>query len=388
MKSLQRLFFFIAFFSIYGAANYYIALRIYQWLTLSFAGINAKIYISLYVFVALSYIFATLSRRIKSVTIPISIRKIMNLIGAYWLGIFIYLLIFIFLADIAPLLGIATGIIPSPLTNHMLFYRGLVALLLSVGIVSYGIYNAVQIRLVSYEVQLSKSILSNEIKIALISDLHLGAINSERNLEKIVQGINSLEPDIVCIAGDIFNDNIYAIRDRDRAATLFREIDSKYGIFACLGNHDSGSTFHQKIRLLEESNITLLNDEPVIIGERLVLLGRLDSGPIGYFGGLERRDVSNVIASMCADMPVIVMEHNPAHVGEYGSEVSLILAGHTHGGQMFPITLIVKAMHPFYHGHYQREGAHPNVIVTSGASTWGPPMRVGTNNEIVSILLR
>jgi hypothetical protein len=87
-------------------------------------------------------------------------------------------------------------------------------------------------------------------------------------------------------------------------------------------------------------------------------------------------------------MPVIVMEHNPAHIGEYGKEVDLILAGHTHKGQAFPGSLVTRAMYTVDYGYYQKDTDSPHVIVTSGAGTWGTPMRVGTNNEIVSIVLR
>jgi predicted MPP superfamily phosphohydrolase len=86
-------------------------------------------------------------------------------------------------------------------------------------------------------------------------------------------------------------------------------------------------------------------------------------------------------------MPVIVMEHNPARIGEYGGEVDLILAGHSHRGQMFPGSLITRAMFAVDYGHYQKDADSPHVIVTSGVSTWGPPMRVGTNSEIVVITL-
>jgi hypothetical protein len=82
------------------------------------------------------------------------------------------------------------------------------------------------------------------------------------------------------------------------------------------------------------------------------------------------------------------MEHNPSHIDEYGSEADLILAGHSHRGQMFPGSLVTRAMFTVDYGYYQADANSPHVIVTSGVSTWGPPMRVGTNNEIVSITLR
>jgi len=81
------------------------------------------------------------------------------------------------------------------------------------------------------------------------------------------------------------------------------------------------------------------------------------------------------------------MDHNPSKIEEYGNEIDLILSGHTHRGQMFPANLIIKALYAADYGRYQKDDNSPQVIVTSGAGTWGMPMRIGSNNEIVMILL-
>jgi len=366
--------------AVYGGANIYIARRFYQWLNLLLPNIYAKIYAIIYIVIALSLILGFMP-------LPAVIKNTFSWIGAYWMGIFMYLLIFFLLVDIVILLGGLVRLIPNPMPQSVHFYRGLIAVILTIGVVCYGAFNTTQLRHVSYEIQLKDAALNN-MKIVLISDTHFGAINNVENmLERIVQEINDLNPDIVCIVGDIFNDNFNAIRSPNRAAFLLRNIDSTYGVFACLGNHDGGRTLNQMKNFLTESNITLLNDECVIIDNRFALFGRLDSSPIGGFGGLERRNISEVIASVSANMPVIVMEHNPAHIDEYGGEVDLILAGHSHRGQMFPGSLITRAVFDIDYGHFQKDANSPHVIVTSGVSTWGPPMRVGTNNEIVSIIL-
>ncbi|MCL2765714.1 MAG: metallophosphoesterase [Treponema sp.] len=303
-----------------------------------------------------------------------------------------YLILLFISADILILFGRITNIIQNFTLSNIRFYSGLAVVLLTAGIVTYGLINANQIKITEYKIELNNASL-NDLRIILISDTHLGDVNSERNLERMVQSINSLKPDIVCIAGDIFNDNFNLIRNPDRAVSLFRNIDSTYGVFACLGNHDGGQTLRQMKNFMEESNIKLLNDEYVIVDERFALFGRLDASPIGGFGDLQRQDISQTIASVGANMPVIVMEHNPSHIKEYsqqgrGREADLILAGHTHSGQMFPGNLITRAMFVVDHGHYQKDAYSPHVIVTSGVSTWRPPMRIGTNNEIVSILVR
>jgi predicted MPP superfamily phosphohydrolase len=363
---------------IYGGANFYTARRLYQWLVLIIPQINAKIYAAAYILIAVSFF-------LSFAPLPPVIKRVFNVIGSYYWGIFMYLLLFLLLADAIVMLGSLTRIISSPTPRNVLFFKGLTAAVLTFGVVCYGVFNANQIKHVSYEVALRDASLDG-MRIVLIADSHLGSVNSfERNLEGIVQTINGLNPDIVCWAGDIFNDDFNAVRDPGRAAALIRGIDSTYGVFACLGNHDGGATLPQMKQFLIDSNITLLNDGYVIIDGRVALFGRLDSSPIGGFGGLERRDISETIASISENMPVIVMEHNPSHIKEYGSEADLLLTGHSHRGQMFPGSLITRAMFVVDYGHYQADENSPHVIATSGVSTWGPPMRVGTKNEIVSI---
>jgi len=377
-------FFAILFiFLLYGGTNYYIGKRIFQGLSFLFPSMDVKVYTVLYILIALSLILGFLS-------LPPSLKDILSWVGAYWMRIFVYLLMLFFVADLIVILGSIAKAIPSPLPQSIRFYEALIVLLLTAVIVSYGIYNASQIRQVSYDIKINETPLANGLKIALISDLHLGAINSEKNLEKIVTGINDLEPDIVCIAGDIFDDDFNALRSPERTSDLLKSIKSTYGVYACLGNHDGGKTFKEMVRFLESSNIKLLKDEYAVIDERLILIGRVDPSPIRGFGGLKRKEFTEILASIDpqdANLPMVVMDHTPANLEEYGKDVDLILSGHTHRGQLFPFGLVTNAIFTVDYGHYQKDKNSPHVIITSGAGTWGMPMRVGTNNEIVSIFL-
>lgn len=114
-------------------------------------------------------------------------------------------------------------------------------------------------------------------------------------------------------------------------------------------------------------------------------MGRLDGSGIGGYGGIERKELSEFFTREDPELPVIVMDHNPANIGEYTKEADLILCGHTHKGQIFPANLITKLMYTVDYGYYRKNTDSPHVIVTSGVGTWGMPMRVGTNCEIVTI---
>jgi len=381
MRAARRVFAVVMVFTIYGGINFYIARSLLQWFNLFVPYMSEIIYIGAYIFTASSIFLSFLP-------LPRVIKSVMRRISAHWMGIFVYLLVFLLLADIIVLLGSTANLIPDSIPQYIQFYMGLAAVVLTVGTICYGTYNATKLKNVSYEIKLREASLGC-MKMILIGDSHIGSINNfESRLEFIVQKINSLNADIVCIAGDIFTDDFTAMCSPDKAVSLFRSINATYGVFACLGNHDGGHTFDQMMDFLEKSNIKLLNDEYVIIDDRLVLFGRPDLHPIRGFGGIKRQAISDTIASFSAKMPIVVMEHDPARIDEYGSEVDLILAGHSHRGQIFPFNLLTRAMFTVDYGHYQKDADSPHVIVTSGVSTWGPPLRVGTSNEIVSIDLR
>jgi hypothetical protein len=377
--SLTRILFAAVFLSLYLGTNFYVARRLYQWFHLLFPTMGLKLFISIFVFLTLSVILGYLP-------FPSPIRDTFSFVGLMWMGTFLYLLIFFALADMAVLVGWLTKIIPSPIPTPVHFYKGLSSLALTFIVVAYGLFNATQIRSVTYNIQFNDVTL-NGFTIVMVSDLHLGGLNSESKIERMVSIINGMEPDIVCIVGDIFNDDFNLIRNPERAATLLRSIESTHGVFAVLGNHDGGSTLPQMMDFLTYSDITLLNDEHVIIDDRVALFGRLDASPIGGFGGLMRQDVSCMIKTLSLTYPVIVMDHNPSHINEYGPETALLLSGHTHRGQVFPGSLITRAMFTVDYGHYRKDQNSPHVIVTSGVNLWGPPMRIGTKNEVVQIII-
>jgi len=365
----------------------YIGNRTYKWLLYIFPNLNAKAYTAWHTALGILTLFAMLP-----LSLPININYHLRMIGGYITGIFLYILLFFILADLIFLIAKVTKQFSPDALKKSWFYAGAAALILGVLVSGYGIYNATQIRITTYELELTRD-LQGEMTIVLISDLHLGEIHSERRLEQVVESINSLNPDIVTIAGDIFNDDFYAIRDPERAYALLKSIETNFGVFACLGNHDTGRTVGSMISFLEESNIVLLNCEYVIIDDRLVLIGRLDA-PLpwmaeGGFAGKERRDFADIIYDLYGyDLPVVVIDHNPAHISEYGSEVDMALFGHTHGGGMFPFNIVTSLMHVIDRGHFQQDAYSPHIIVTQGVHGWSMPLRVGSFNEIIEIMIR
>lgn len=371
-----------------GGICYYLANRAQKALGFLLPNVPLWVYIVVFAFLILLLLLGF----VRSF-FPLSsgIKNALGAISSYWMGIFLYLLLFVLLADLVLFILMLAKLIPESSVALSRFVAGIAVLVLTASVSGYGFYHAQQIQTVSYDVTLTDRKTVGDLNIVMVSDLHLGAVTSEGRLEEIIEKINAQEADLVCIVGDLFDNDYDAIQDPDRAIELFRQIHSTYGVYACLGNHDSGKTFAQMEEFMHRANINNLKESYVNIDDRLILVGRVDGSPIGGFGeGKTARyeDASQILSDAPKELPIVVMDHNPAHIEEYGSEVDLILCGHTHKGQVFPGSLITGAMYTVDYGYYQKDADSPHVVVSSGVGTWGPPMRVGTQGEIVRIFLQ
>jgi len=217
-------------------------------------------------------------------------------------------------------------------------------------------------------------------------------------MKKMVEKINRLHPDIVCIAGDIFDNEYDAIQSPEETAATLAQIKSRYGVYACYGNHDidekilAGFTFHKKGKkmsdprmdeFLKNAGITLLKDETVLVDDKFYLTGRADYERPGR-GITTRMTPEEITAGMDLSKPVIVIDHEPREMDALSSAgVDLDLCGHTHDGQMFPGNLTINLLWDNPYG-YKTYGKMQQ-IVTSGVGVFGPYMRVGTKSEIVQI---
>ena len=367
--------------SLLGGACYYLALRLYQGFACFFPEMR---FWPIVVIVGAVVVLLVLGFVRGWMPLPQGVKHMLGWAGGYGMGICMYLLLFTAAAD---LLLLAPKLMKLSFTVHPLF-KGFVTLgvlLLTAATCIGGFVNARNIRHVSYDIHLQGKQDLSDLKVVMISDLHLGSVGSENRLEKIVDEINGLNPDVVCIAGDFFDTDFGSIRDPDRAVETLHKLRSTYGVYACLGNHDGGQTHDQMKAFLERANIRLLDDDYTVIDDRLVLVGRLDGSAIGGYADAKRKPLSEFFLREDLSLPVIVMDHNPSHIDEYTTEADLILSGHTHKGQVFPDNLITNGMYTVDYGYYQKDADSPHVIVSSGVGTWGMPIRVGSNCEIVTI---
>ncbi|MCL2466014.1 MAG: metallophosphoesterase [Micrococcales bacterium] len=347
--------------------NVYVAARVYQWLRLVFSKLRLKVFVVAYACVAVIMIVSFLP-----------LRATLGWIGGVGTGLFLYLLMMIVVVDLVVLVGRLVRLVPKPVPAAVRLASGLVAAVTALSLVGYGLYNVHQVHHVAYDVTIDDAEFAG-MRIVMISDLHLGAAGSEANLARVVTEVNAAKPDLVCIVGDTFNDSYNDIKDPGRAIELFASINSTYGTYASLGNHDAGPTLDKMIGLLDKAGVVLLTEEHVVIDDRLVLVGRADRS---WADAPDRKPTSTVLAGLDPALPVVVMDHNPSNITDYDTSVDLIVCGHTHRGQFFPVNIMTMLSYPIDYGHRTRA---PQVIVTSGAGTWGIPLRIGSNSEVVTI---
>lgn len=265
-----------------------------------------------------------------------------------------------------------------------------------------GIYHAKHINVTPYEVTVDKSAGElDSLKIVFIADTHFGYNAGTIHAKEIVKKINKQNPDLVCIAGDIFDNEYEAIHEPKKVKKILRKINSRYGVYACWGNHDlnepilAGFTFNpgkegaeslkdpRMREFLKDSNIQLLEDEAVLIDNSFYVVGRKDASLIEKIEE-KRKTPAQLTEKLDKDKPIIFIDHQPKELQEIADAgVDLDLCGHTHDGQTFPGNITIKFLWENPCGYLQKGSMHN--IVTSGSGVWGPAMRVGTNSEICTI---
>lgn len=335
---------------------------------------------------------------------PAFLHRILKITSNYFLGIFMYILMVLFSIDIVRLI-LKYAVHASWIQSRIVFAAVGACCICIVIIISFsGIYHAKHIKVTPYKITVDKSAPDmDSLKIVLLADTHFGYNSGAVHAQEIVDKINEQQPDLVCIAGDIFDNEYDAVREPEKISEILRTIRSKYGVYACWGNHDlnepilAGFTFKHKKedskqlkdprmkRFLQSSNIQLLEDEAVLIDNSFYVVGRKDASLIEKIEE-KRKTPAQLTQKLDKDKTIIVIDHQPKELQDIADAgVDLDLCGHTHDGQTFPGNFTVKFLWENPCGYLQKGSMHN--IVTSGSGVWGPAMRVGTDSEICTINL-
>ena len=370
-------FIFIIFTSLYCLVNYIIG-------NIFFKGFNSIFKIKPLIFWPLFWLLALCytASFILNKYVKTSLTDFLYLIGAYWLGLLMYS------ALAFPILAIVNLLVTKApfFSNKFYLYEILLIPLIFIFIAIIGSYNAKNSYVKSMNIKINKEGLREPLNIVMVSDIHLGNIIRNKRLKTMVEEINSLNSDIVIIAGDIIDSDITPFLNHNMASE-FSKLKAKYGTFATLGNHDILTKSEDEIvRILKENSITVLRDEATLINNSFYIIGR-DDITISRFTNKPRASLEDLTKNLDKSKPLIVVDHNPKYLNEsLDANIDLQLSGHTHKGQIAPGNIVTNKLFEVHYGYLKKDNL--NVVVSSGYGTWGPPVRLGSKSEIVQINLQ
>ncbi len=388
---------FLFLLPLYLAAVIYMLVRFFHWLKHCNHRFNWKRFKIPFTVV---YISVSLSPLLAFFLPKSAFAVIVRRISTYWMGVLMYSAIAVGIFEILRIIAKHTK-----LKNTKLFSRGgtvtigSVVTACAVLVCVYGGINARNIRVTDYSVSVNKKCEGlDELNVVLIADLHLGYSIGVRQVEKMVDKINEQKPDIVIVAGDIFDNSYDSLDDPQGIKNEFRRIESKYGVYGTMGNHDieekilMGFTFswgespalsEQMKDFVSDCGIKILYDESVLIDNKFYLVGRRDRDKPGTEDG-SRAEIGELTKDIDKSKPVFVIAHEPDELQETADAgADIDFSGHTHDGQLFPLTVIVRAIWENPCGVLGKDDM--TSVVTSGVGVYGPFMRVGTKAEICNI---
>jgi predicted MPP superfamily phosphohydrolase len=388
--------FFWAVLAVYAAMNAYILARLFQ--TLSGCGIFRGMACVALCFFALCF---PLGRLLASI-LPDGLYRLIAVLGYLYISPMIYGFLITAVADVLRLLNgiVAITHTPPPFSLGARVNIVFTILLMSLLVTLAGAWNAYVPAVVRHEIRwgaergAAAAQTPGSIRIAIISDLHLGAFRGAGYLKKIVGILSSENPDIVLFAGDTVDDAAFlrATERRRAAADVLSSLKPRLGAWAVMGNHDYYAGADEFKSFLDETPVRLLRDEAVKPEGELLLVGR-DDRTVMRIGG-RREGIDGIIRKYVGEygrgdgsIPMIVMDHQPFDLEDSeNSGATLQVSGHTHRGQLFPVNLIVALMYEKHYGLYRKGATH--YYISSGVGVWGPPVRTVGRPEVVILDLR
>ena len=351
-------------FLVYTLATFYIGWNGWVWLQ-SFSSVQSYgLYGAVVVILAYTYF---LGQRFPSVLI-------FRIIGAYWFGFLQYSLMILPISDLIVWVLTFTSVESAT----AIFVVGWITIGVFIFILLLGTHNAYRPAVSFYSLHIPKKTNRKTLKIAMASDMHFGGLSGKSHLKRLVHMVNEMEPDLILLPGDIVDDDsIFYIKKNMRDE--MKKMKAPIGIYGVIGNHEvySGAV-PEFVEEMKKSNVEILMDEVIKIEDSFYLVGRKDKTVH------KRKSFSDLLENLDKSMPIIAMDHQPTDLQAAADNgVDLLLCGHTHRGQMAPNHLVTKRMYELDWGYKQKGSMH--TIVSSGFGFWGPPLRLGSQSEIVQI---
>ena len=300
--------------------------------------------------------------------------RVLAHVGYNWMG-FVFLSVWWFLA--ARVIGLAFRLLNALAQVHPPVFSGR----LSTGVVFaavlltciYGYMEAQRVRVEHIEMRTDKLPQGmDRLKIAQVSDMHLGLINGKEKLQEIVDLIRAEQPDLLVATGDIVDGDMAS---NGEIHELWKQIQPRLGKYAVTGNHEFYAGLAQALQAIERSGFRVLRGEGVVAQGVLNVVGIDD--PTG--GSLT--DEASLLASSQNGLFTLFIKHRPEVPEKSRGLFDLQLSGHTHRGQIFPFRFFTGMVYPMQNGLYDL-GSGSRLYASRGTGTWGPPMRVLSPPEV------
>ena len=268
----------------------------------------------------------------------------------------------------------------------------------SIALNVYGMIHARNTVVTHYTIPINKTVKNiKQLRVALISDLHISYNSDVKMIKKMVNKVNYYKPEVVFVTGDMFSSSYSSVHKPGEYVKALKGLKAKEGVFWVYGNHDveeplfcgfgtadpKDAVRTKKMKkFLKKSNFKILEDKRTAISKGEVqLVGRADEEkPVDK--AKKRMSADELLNDLDREKPIIVLEHEPGdyeNLAANGADISF--SGHTHAGQAFPGTIVTAMLNDMVYGLDTRHGMQ--VLVTSGVGNYGPPLRIGTNSEIV-----
>jgi predicted MPP superfamily phosphohydrolase len=304
--------------------------------------------------------------------------------GYTWMGfLFLFVCASLFLDGISLIAFLARTVTDKPLSmialsSKPVFFASLIAAVLAA---VYGSFEARQIRTEHVTIPTAKLTgTEGRVRIAQISDVHLGLIVREARLERILQKVKEASPDVFVSTGDLVDGQMDNL---GQLAEMLREINPRFGKFAVTGNHEFYAGIQVALDFTKEAGFTLLRGQGMTISGIFNIAGVDDPAGRG-FDVVKEGPEKSILSGLARDKFTLLLKHRPVVDEKALGLFDLQLSGHAHKGQIFPFTVAVRLFFPMIAGLYNLPSGSL-LYVSRGSGTWGPPIRFLSPPEVTII---
>jgi len=370
-------FFMILVLTIYGLAHYYVYRRLVT--SLGIRGEQSDTILKyVFIFMMVSFPFSRLFVR----TIGINpFTYTLDWLSSVWMGLIFYVFL-------AALIFQILLIIPTLLQLNFVPVLRKVSIWVAIGsglaMTMAALYEA-RLMMKTTMLELPVKNLPPErdgFRIVQISDTHIGVLVSEPVMKRTIDAVNALDPDLVVITGDLVDEDAAHLNG---LSDLLQTIRSRNGVYAITGNHEFYSGVEEAVAWAHKGNVRYIRNGKRTIADFLDIYG-VDDPTAAQFGEPKVLP-EDVIGVDARTRPSILLYHQPRGIEKAAETgIDIILSGHTHNGQIWPVSLISRMIYPHVNGLYKIGNAV--LYVSRGVGTWGPPMRLDSAPEIVLVKLK